>query len=200
MALKSSFKCNYKPYWLLKERKENIPPSVAGAGGSDAVDGARKAFGIFTSAPGHSFKQCATRFSSPGQPWARLDDAGFPVPSAAGSTLCPAALARVGCGLRKAGSVRGWQTPRSTEPKGAWSLLDAASVLGRASPPVPIGSPWGAAMLPTGAGRAGASPLLSTRASKLSYDSFRKWINNSPNSPFPVTGQMTGAYLNFLEV
>lgn len=47
MALKSSFKCNFKPYWLLKEREENIPPSVAGAGGSDPVDGARKAFGHF---------------------------------------------------------------------------------------------------------------------------------------------------------
>lgn len=130
MALKSSFKCNFKPYWLLKEREENIPPSVAGAGGSDPVDGARKAFGIFTSAPGHSFKQCARRFFSTGQPWARLGDAGFPVPSAAGSTLCPAALARVGCRLRKAGSVRGQQAPRSTET--------AAAVL--PSPPAARGS------------------------------------------------------------
>jgi len=33
MALKSSFKCNYKPYWLLKERlkKHSLPPALEGA-------------------------------------------------------------------------------------------------------------------------------------------------------------------------
>lgn len=67
MALKSSFKCNYKPYWLLKEREKEIPPSVAGTGGSDPVDGVRKkAFGIFIAAAGRCFKQCVTSIVSAG--------------------------------------------------------------------------------------------------------------------------------------
>lgn len=72
MALKSSFKCNYKPYWLLKERegkkKKRKQPSVACTGESDPVDRARKAFGIFTATPGRCSRQCVTSIFSAGQP------------------------------------------------------------------------------------------------------------------------------------
>lgn len=47
---------------------------MSGTDGNDPVDRARKAFGTFTAAPGHCFKQCVTSIFSSGQPSARLGD------------------------------------------------------------------------------------------------------------------------------
>lgn len=79
---------------------------------------------------------------------------------------------KVSRGLRKAGSIRGQQTPRSTETatgvlpsppaaRGVRCILDAASVLARASPLAPTGCVRGAAVLPTGAGSQRIAPTLS---------------------------------------
>lgn len=70
MALKSSFKCNYKPYWLLKERLKNILCHQHWR--EQSCGWGKQSLWLFAVAPGHCCRQCVTGILCTGQPWARF--------------------------------------------------------------------------------------------------------------------------------
>lgn len=153
---------------------------MSGTGGTDPVDRARKAFGIFTTASGHCFKRCVRSIFSSGQPSAWLGDV---MPGFSHTLLLEAPLflwlpwgSAVGC--------ENWAASEGSSPLGAvrWPLLRCWTLqqprqcktailstvcmgISPRTPPIPTGCTWGAVLLPTGSGRAGAAILLSNRAS-----------------------------------
>lgn len=111
MALKSSFKCNYKPYWLLKERLKNILCHQHWR--EQSCGWGKQSLWLFAVAPGHCCRQCVTGIPSTGKPWARFSWFQDLQLLAAGSAWQLSGGLAMGCGKRDSVRKLHWNSHSS---------------------------------------------------------------------------------------